>query len=293
MARFLRHLAGDVALALLMVALVAGPAFAQAARDTKQPTAAMQPTSSTSAVSPEYRLGAGDMIRITVYQNPDLTLETRIAESGLVTYPLLGSIRLGGMTSGEAERRIADGLRTGNYVKQPQVNVLVLTVRGNQISVLGQVNRPGRYPIETAGMRLSDALAAAGGITAVGSETVTLTGVRVGKPLHVQVDLPVLFASQSPAENPQVADGDVIFVDRMPVVYIYGEVQRPGSFRLERGMTLMQALAVGGGLTPRGTTRGLRVNRRDSSGNVQIVEPKSLEEKLVDGDVIYVKESLF
>ena len=87
-------------------------------------------------------------------------------------------------------------------------------------------------------------------------------------------------------------NGDIIYVDRAPTVYIYGEVQRPGQLRLERGMTLMQALAAGGGLTARGTERGMRVHRRDAPGQVKILELKP-NDQLQRDDVVYVKESLF
>jgi len=84
----------------------------------------------------------------------------------------------------------------------------------------------------------------------------------------------------------------VVWVDRGPVVYIYGEVQRPGAMRLERGMTVMQALATGGGLTQRGTEKGMRVHRKTADGKVQVVQP-SMDDALRDGDVVYVRESLF
>jgi len=111
-----------------------------------------------ASVTPqEYRLGAGDVIRVSVFQNPDLTLESRLTEAGVVSYyPLLGTLRLGGLSVTAAERLIADGLRNGNFVKSPQVTVVVLQVRGNQVSVLGQVNRPGRYPLELADTRLTE-----------------------------------------------------------------------------------------------------------------------------------------
>ena len=85
--------------------------------------------------SAEYRLTGGDVIRITVYQNPDLTLETRVTEQGTISYPLLGTVRLGGQSPSQAEKTIADGLRNGNFVKQPQVSVVVVQVRGNQAPV--------------------------------------------------------------------------------------------------------------------------------------------------------------
>ena len=89
-----------------------------------------------------------------------------------------------------------------------------------------------------------------------------------------------------------VAGGDVIYVHRGPVFYIYGEVQRPGVIRLERGMTVMQALATGGGLTQRGTEKGMRVHRRGPDGKVQVIQP-SMDDQVRDGDVVYVRESLF
>lgn len=250
-----------------------------------------QATATATATAAEYRLGAGDVVRISVYQNPDLQLEARISEAGVVSYPLLGSVRLGGLGVTQAERAIADGLRNGNFVKQPQVSILVLQVRGHQASVLGLVNRPGRFPIETAGMKLTELLAQAGGVASGGADTVTLVGQRNGQPLRTQVDLPALFRGDG-GVDPVVENGDSVYVDRAPVVYIYGEVQRPGPLRLERGMTLLQALATGGGLTQRGTEKGIRVHRKDAGGKVQVLQP-AMDDTVQDGDVVFVRESLF
>lgn len=240
----------------------------------------------------EYRLGAGDVIRITVYQNPDLTLETRVSESGIVSYPLIGQVRLGNQSISAGEKAIADALRNGNFVKQPQVTIAVLQVRGNQANVLGQVNRPGRYPLEVAEIRLTDLLAMAGGTAPTGSDLVVVTGRRDGRPFRTEIDLPTIFASQSRAEDILIQNGDAVWVDRQPMVYIYGEVQRPGPMRLERGMTLMQSLATGGGLTLRGTEKGIRVHRKAPDGKISVVTP-GMDEKMQDGDVVYVRESLF
>ena len=257
-------------------------------------TTAAQAQSAAAAAggSAEYRLGSGDVIRINVYQNPDLTLETRVTEAGLVSYPLLGSVRLGGLSVTAAEKLLADGLRNGNFVKQPQVTLAVLQVRGNQASVLGQVNRPGRYPIEVADMRLTDLLATAGGTATNGADLVVITGTRDGQPMRVEVDLPLVFAAGGKDKDLLILNGDTVWVDRQPLVYIYGEVQRAGPMRLERGMTLMQSLATGGGLTQRGTEKGIRVHRRGSDGRVQVITP-TLDDRMLDGDVVYVRESLF
>ena len=253
---------------------------------------AVAQTTASAAVAAEYRLGSGDAVRINVYQNPDLTIETRVTEAGLISYPLLGSIRVGGLSVTATEKLIADGLKNGNFVKQPQVTLVVTQVRGNQASVLGQVNRPGRYLIEVADMRLTDLLAMAGGTAGNGSDMVVVTGTREGKPFRTEIDLPTMFAPGGTGKDILINNGDSIWVDRQPLVYIYGEVQRPGPMRVERGMSVMQALATGGGLTQRGTQKGIRIHRKTVDGKVQVVEP-ALDDKVQDGDVVYVRESLF
>ena len=245
-----------------------------------------------AAPAAEYRIGAGDAVRISVYQSPDLTLEARISEAGVVSYPLLGSVKIGGLSVSVAERLIADGLKNGNFVKAPQVSVLVTQVRGNQASVLGQVNRPGRFPIEAPDLRLSDLLAVAGGVAIGGADTIVLVGTRGGQRIRKEIELSSLFRSANGDDDMLVLNGDVVYVERAPIVYIYGEVQRPGPMRLERGLTVMQALATGGGLTLRGTERGLRLHRKGSDGKLQVLQP-AMDDVLHDGDVVYVRESLF
>ena len=269
-----------------IAAAVPLPAAAQAATN---PAAAAPANADAQR---DYVLGAGDVVRITVFQNADLSLEARVSEGGSISYPLLGVIKLGGLSVQQAERAIADGLRNGQFVRQPQVGILVMQVRSNQASVLGQVNRPGRYPIEVTGMRLSDLVALAGGVATTGSDIVSLTGVRNGQPMRVQIDLPTLFGGSTNVNDPVVQNGDVVYVDRMPLVYVYGEVQRPGALRLERGMTVLQSLAASGGLTQRGTEKGIRLHRKTSDGKVQVVQP-AMDDKILDGDVLYVRESLF
>lgn len=247
---------------------------------------------SKAPATTEYRLGTGDVVRITVYQNPDLQSETRVGDGGNLSFPLLGNVKVGGLSVSAAEQLIADGLRSGSFVKQPQVTMVVVQVRAHVANVLGQVNRPGRYPLEMSSMRLTDLLSLAGGATSNASDVLVLTGTRDGKPFRTEVDLHSLFAEANRSADIEVLNGDVLWLDRTPTVYIYGEVQRPGAMRLERGMRLMQALAAGGGLTQRGTERGIRLHRKDATGKVQIIQ-SSLDDALIDGDVVYVRESLF
>ena len=240
----------------------------------------------------EQPLGPGDIVKVVVYQNPDLTSEHRISQTGNITFPLIGSVQLGGLTIPQAQDRIAKQLREGGFVLKPQVSVALTEIRSVLVSILGQVGKPGRYPIEAGNSTVSDMIAAAGGVGPTGADVVTLVGSRQGKQIKVDVDLPMVYQSGRNDLDVKVAGGDIIYVHRAPSFYIYGEVQRPGVFRLERGTTLMQALAQSGGLTQRGTEKGLRLHRRDGSGAVKILEPK-MNDPIQPEDVIYVRESVF
>ena len=268
---------------LLLALTLCSSAFAQTS-----PSA-----SAASAAKPEAVLGVGDTLKITVYQNPDLTVDGgRISETGQINFPLIGNVAIGGLTVSAAEQKIAKQLRDGGFVLRPQVSILVGQIRSSVISVLGQVGKPGRYPIETVGAKVSEMVATAGGVVPGGADVVTLVGTRNGRPIKLDIDLPAIMQSGKNELDMTVENGDIIYADRAPTAYIYGEVQRPGQFKLERGMTLMQALAQGGGLTARGTQRGIKVHRRDASGAVTITE-LDLNDPVGRDDVIYVKESLF
>ena len=231
-------------------------------------------------------IGVGDMVRITVFQNPDLTTETRISQRGVIMFPLIGEVALIGKTPINAANLIAHQLNAGGFVKNPQVNVSVTDVRSRQVSVLGQVGRPGRYVLDGSSLKLTDILALAGGITATGDNSVTVTGTRDGKPL--KVDLADTAGKIDTWREFEVQNGDTIYVPRAPVFYIYGEVQRPGTYRLEPDMVVMQALSVSGGLTPRGTERGLTIHRRVPDKPMSSVSARLLEPIQPD-DVIYVE----
>lgn len=240
----------------------------------------------------DYTLGPGDAIRILVFQNPDLTLDTRVSEGGSITYPLIGSVEVGGLTINAAEKRIANGLKNGGFVQNPQVNIVLNQVRGSQVSVLGHVTRPGRFPLETFNARVSDLLAQAGGIAPTGSDTVILSGIRDGKQFHKEIDFPAIYIQGKQSEDLIVSGGDVIYVHRAPVFYIYGEAQRPGAYRIERGMTVQQAMALGGGPTVRGTENRVRLHRRKADGSVENLSPEWSDPIQTD-DILYVRESLF
>jgi polysaccharide export outer membrane protein len=240
-----------------------GPAFAQAQAHAR----------------PD-KLGVGDAIRVTVFQQPDLTTEARISEKGSISMPLVGEVKVAGLGQQEAAGQIARKLKEGKYLNHPQVAVALTTLRSRQVSVLGLVARPGRYALDDTSSNLTDVIAAAGGIAAGGSDEVTV--MRSGKPLRVQL-LARSFALQN---------GDTVQVDRAPVFYIYGEVTHSGAYRVEPNMTVMQAIAAGGGITPRGSDRRLKLRRPGADGKVTETDA-SLQDVVRADDVIFVKEALF
>ena len=247
----------------------------------------------------DFMLGVGDSIHITVYRSPELTLDVRVNADGAITFPLLGSVKVDGLSISDAEVRIAKGLKDGGFLQDPQVNIVMVVSRANSVSILGQVNHPGIFPIEISNLRLSEALALAGGIAMTpsmagglpGVDKVIVKGTRDGRPFLKEVDLSSIYLENKAEDDLIIAARDEIFVPFL-LFYIYGEVQRPGSFPVARNMTILQALAQGGGLTPRGTERNIQLHRRNANGEVERLHP-AMTDLIQPNDVLYVRESLF
>jgi len=263
-----------MALALLAIAL---PLRAQQAAETAQPAA--QPPQAAAGGQSE-KLGAGDAVRVTVFGQPDLGTEARISDKGMVSLPLIGDTKIGGMSSAAAASHIAAELKRGQYLKNPQVTVATTAVRSRQVSVLGQIARPGRYVLEDAKPQLSDVIAAAGGTVAGAAEQVSV--IRNGQTQKVD-GLSKSFELQA---------GDTVVVEKGPVFYIYGEVTRAGAYPLPANLTVMQAITLGGGITPRGSDRRLKMRRLGADGKV-VESDAGLQDTVKADDVIFVKEALF
>jgi polysaccharide export outer membrane protein len=236
----------------------------------------------------EYRIGPGDVIKINVFGHPDLASEVRVGQQGDITFPLIGEVKVGELSTADAERLIATRLESGGFLRQPQVNILVMQFESQKVSVMGQINKPGQYPLDRASHVL-DLLAEAGGVNyaTAGERAVLLR--NDGK--KYDISLHQLFEGD-PGQNALLRAGDTIYVPKAPQFYIYGEVQHPGVYRLERNMTVSQAITAGGGLTVRGTERRPVVKRRDADGKEKEVVVKG-SDLVQDDDVLYIRESWF
>ncbi|WP_085317273.1 polysaccharide export protein EpsE [Derxia lacustris] len=240
-----------------------------------------------------FLLGSGDLLRIVVFQNPDLSIDARVSGLDTVNFPLIGEISVRDLTPRQVEALIAKKLQDGQYVKAPQVLVNVTEYRSHLVSVLGNVNRPGRYPLDLD-YSLSDIVAVAGGVTPAGADVVVLSRTENGTTKNTGYDLEARYLpGANPVQDVKLVAGDVVYVRRAPLFYIYGEVNRPGAFRLERNMTVQQAISAGGGITLRGTERGVRVARRDADGRTTDVPGVGPTTVIQADDVIYVRESVF
>jgi polysaccharide export outer membrane protein len=241
-----------------------------------------------TAQAEDYRLGAGDLLKIVVFDHEELSVDARVSQSGNITFPLVGQVPVGGLSTRDAELLLAQHLMDGSFVKQPQVSVLVSEYQSQKVSVMGQVTKAGQYPLD-ASKKVIDVLAMAGGIlNDTAAEDATLVRADGSR---VAIDLQKLFDGD-PAMNLVVHDGDTVFVRHAPQFYIYGEVQHPGEYRLARNTTISQAISIGGGLTPRGTQRGAIVKRLDAEGKERRYSV-SEEDVLQPNDVLLIKASLF
>src|SRR5882672_640802 len=241
-----------------------------------------------TAKAEDYRLGAGDLLKIVVFDHEELSVVARISQTGNITFPLVGQVPVAGLSTRDAELLLAQHLMDGGFVKQPQVSVLVSEYQSQKVSVMGQVTKAGQYPLD-ASKKVMDVLAMAGGIlNDTAAEDATLVRADGSR---VAIDLQKLFDGD-PAMNLVVHDGDTVFVRHAPQFYIYGEVQHPGEYRLARNTTISQAISIGGGLTPRGTQRGAIVKRLDAEGKERKYSV-SEEDVLQPNDVLLIKASLF
>jgi polysaccharide export outer membrane protein len=266
-------------------ALLAFGAFPAAhAAEAEQPAA--------SARAPLLQLGPGDSVNVQVYGQPDLSTTAYVADDGTLSIPLAGSVQVSGLSPSQAGSRIEAALKTAKILVDPHVTLTVTQTRSQRVSVLGQVGTPGRYPIES-NTSILDLLAQAGGITATGSDIVfILRQDKDGKEVRYPVDLKGLASGSGAVPSVTLQSGDSVFVPKAEQFSIYGEVTTPGRYRVEPGMTVIEAIARAGGITLRGSQRRVEIKRKQANGSYSN-EKARLGDLVRPDDVIQVKESIF
>jgi len=255
--------------------------------------AAPPPPPDKSAVkAPLLQLGPGDSVSIQVYGQPDMSTTVYVADDGTVSVPLAGTIQVAGLSPAQASSRIETALKSGKILVDPHVSVTVTQTRSQRVSVLGQVGTPGRYAVES-NTTIFDLLAQAGGITATGSDIVYIIRLdKDGKEVRFPVDLKGLANGSGTIHSMSLQGGDSVFVPKAEQFSIYGEVTTPGRYRVEPGMTVIEAIARAGGITLRGSQRRVEIKRKQANGDYATVKAK-LGDPIQPDDVVQVKESIF
>ena len=244
-----------------------------------------------------YVVGPGDVLTVHVFYEPQLSGNFRVENDGQFGYPFLGRVNAAGKTVGAIATLLKERLSDG-YLRNPQVTVDVEQFRSQSVFVMGEVRTPGKY-ILSGSITLLDALAQSGSPTpAAGSEILILhpKTMSYGPTLPNQRDADVTRVNLREIEdgrlsrNLTIRDGDTIFVPKAERFFVTGMVRNPGSYVLERNMTVLQAISTAGGISERGSNRGLKI--------VRIVDNKrkELDAKPTDivspGDTIVVRQRL-
>lgn len=270
-------------------------------KDAQPPAAQPAPDPNATPIeshSSAMTLGPGDELDVAVYGAPDLSGHTRVSFDGNISMPLVGSIHLAGLTSSEAEAAIESHLRQSNVVVDPQVSIFVKDYISSGVSVMGEVAKPGTY--STLGPhRLFDVIQAAGGPTEKAANRAIITHRGSDAPVTVEISKDPALMAQS---NVDIQPGDTVVVPPGAIVYVLGEVGKPGGYILGsgNGVTVLRVVAAAGGPTRDASLRGARMIRRTPNGLQELPVPlknllraKTADVPLQPDDILFVPNSRF
>lgn len=252
----------------------------------------LNPLATTITVGP-VNLGPGDLLEVGVFDAPELATHVRVNSNGEITFPLLGKLHVGGLSPQQLQDLIRERLITGDLLKDPQVGVFVSEYANQAVYVLGEVAKPGAYPL-TGSHQLFDFISAAGGFTLLAGKSIIIT--RHANPLAPDI---VRF-SHDPnfgAGNPQIDAGDTVYVSKAGLVYVVGDVNKPGGYLMDpdEHMTVMEAISAAQGTKATAALASVRLIRKTEQGRVetalnikQIFQLKGQDPTLQDQDIVYV-----
>jgi polysaccharide export outer membrane protein len=251
----------------------------------------------------EYRICINDLLEISVYEERDLDKTVRVDANGAITYPLIGSLEVKGLTSKELESKITE-LLSRDYLINPQVSVFIKEYA--KISILGQVSRPGAYELKS-GLTVIDAVALGGGFTEKANvNSVKLVRIKGKDKLTIDIDVNEIVSKGHKEKDITLEPGDLIIVGELSesasFVVVLGQVKTPGRYSFKSGMTAIEAIALAGGLTEIAAANGTRITRFKDGKKYSIRVPvasilsgssKARDVSLYPEDTIVVPESFF
>ncbi len=241
----------------------------------------------------DYIVGEGDVLRITVYNHPDLTTIARVTGEGEILFPLIGSVKVGDLTLSSVVEKISVRLADG-YIIEPQVSVFIEEYRSKKVVLMGQVEKPGLYILDgrTTFMEL---LSKAGGLTKNAGDSAVIK--RKENPLDasekkIAIDLKRLVEKGDMSLDVPVMDGDSIYIIKAGLFYVTGEIRKPDSYKYEEGLTIVKAITMAGGFTDKAATGKVKIIRK-LNGKEEVLERVKMDEQVLPDDVIVVPESFF
>jgi polysaccharide export outer membrane protein len=264
---------------------------------TAVPAAAAASPQSNAETASALTIGKGDLISVAVEGAPDFNKEVRVNPHGDVSLPMVGSIPVAGLTIEQAEEAVAKRLQDGGYFNNPQVSIFEKDYATQGISILGEVQKPGIYPL-FGPHNVLDAISAAGGTTPKAGNKILLT--RRGQPNHVET-IPLDFKKEQMGQtNVEVYPGDTVVVSKAGIVYVVGDVRQPSGFVMENAhLTVLQAIAMAQGVNPTAALGSAKLIRKTEQGNPQeipialnkIMAAKAPDLSLEADDIVFVPNS--
>lgn len=288
----------------LLVTLASAQAPNRITPEEIRTTSAMAPMSSTANPGPpqqpaeEPLIGGGDLLEVSVYGAPDFSkLESRVSSQGDISLPMVGAVHVGGLSASKAEQLVARKLSDAQLFENPRVSIFVKEYATQGVSVLGEVLKPGIYPVLGA-RQLFDAISLAGGLTPKAGNVISVTHRgEDATPIQVAISND---PAKSSASNVRVYPGDTIFVPRGGIVYVVGDVKTPGGFVLDNSsrMTVLKAIAMAQGANPTAALQNSKLVRKTPQGQEEqpldlkkILAGKSPDVAMLPDDIVFVPNS--
>jgi polysaccharide export outer membrane protein len=245
------------------------------------------------SVAQDYIVGEGDVLNITVYDHEDLTTTARVSGDGVITFPLIGEVKVKGMTLPQITQKIASLLADG-YIVDPQVNIFIQEFRSRKAFIMGEVHNPGLYVLrgQTTFLAL---LSEAGGLTKdAGDKAIIKRKANpTGKKENIlTIDLKRLIERGDTSLDIPIKDNDSVYISRAGVFYVTGEVKKPDAYKYEEGTTVIKAITMAGGLTDKAAPGRIKITRK-VNGVEDIITKAKMDEPVLPDDVIIVPESFF
>jgi polysaccharide biosynthesis/export protein len=249
--------------------------------------------------APKISIGPGDLLNIDVFDTPELSGSVRVNQNGEANLAVVGEIQIAGLSPNQAAMKIEQELRARGIMIDPHVTVSISEYASQGATVMGEVHSPGMYP--TLGTRkLLDMIALAGGVSQTAGRTATI--IHRNDPSHpVDIALAPTEKFLPEQRNPTIQPGDTIVVAKAGVVYILGDVTKPGGFLMDNNerLSLMQAMTLAGGWTKTAATNQVRIIRKVPEGREEILLDlkhvaygKQADIKISNGDIVFVPSSL-